>query len=60
MAKIHMVIIWWTHEDGTDSKVHHYFSSKKKAITYLKTRREGWENYNPSNKWAYYHSDDIN
>jgi len=58
--KIHIVVIFWKREDGTDAKIREYFSSKKKAWAYLQERREDWQYYNPSNKWGYCTSEVVN
>jgi hypothetical protein len=57
--KVHIVVIFWEYQDGTQAKINNYFSSKKKAWSYLQDRREDWEKYNPDKKWAYYTSDTI-
>ena len=57
--KVHIVVIFWDHENGQRVRNHNYFSSKKKAAIYLNERREGWKEYNPENKWGYYTTDTI-
>ena len=57
--KIHVVTIFWN-EDNKEHDVHYYFSSKKKATSYLAHRKELMKYGNSLGKNAYYHDEKIN